>query len=148
MAIHEKEPRPKIDTTTWQQLYLLTGHWKSDMQFYNDDLRFLRHLIDKYFLWIAKKENLDAVRDIEVTLIDISKKCDNLLKKIEQHFKDLSHFIDKPDIENMAKLELDHARLEKRMADFVKSFRENRKEVFKITSYVIDSEQLSKIMER
>jgi hypothetical protein len=34
----------------WQQLYLLAEDRYSDLQFYKDDLRFLYHLIDKYFI--------------------------------------------------------------------------------------------------
>ena len=40
----------------------------------------------------------------------------------------------------------DHQRLETQMAQFVKDFRENRKEVFRITEYIVDSEQLSGIL--
>ena len=57
--------RPKgnyIHKADWQQLYRLTEHWKSDLQFYNDDLIFLHHLIEKYFMWISRKENIDMVR--------------------------------------------------------------------------------------
>ena len=47
----------------WDELYVLTEHWRSDFQFYKDDLRFLHHLIDKYFMWITKPENFDLVED-------------------------------------------------------------------------------------
>ncbi|MFK5973327.1 MAG: hypothetical protein QM485_08600 [Flavobacteriaceae bacterium] len=56
--------RPKdnfIQETNCQELYVLTNHWKSDLLFYKDDLIFLHHLIDKYFIWITKKDNLTKV---------------------------------------------------------------------------------------
>ena len=43
--------RPKdnyINEASWEQLYVLTEHWKSDLVFYHKDLRFLHLLIDKY----------------------------------------------------------------------------------------------------
>lgn len=58
--------RPKgtyINEADWQGLYVLTGHWKSDLEFYRDDLKFLQQLIDKYFIWMVRKENLDEVRE-------------------------------------------------------------------------------------
>src|SRR5665811_322155 len=61
--------RPKdqyIHEADWQQLYVLTEHWKSDLSFYEGDLKFLHHLIDKYFMWISKKEHIDMVREIEM----------------------------------------------------------------------------------
>ena len=54
--------RPKdnyINEASWEQLYVLTEHWKSDLVFYHKDLRFLHLLIDKYFMWISNKENID-----------------------------------------------------------------------------------------
>ena len=33
------------------------------------------------------------------------------------------------------------------MAQFVKTFRENRKEVFKVTEYVMDSEELKSMLD-
>ena len=70
--------RPKdnyIQKADWQKLYILTEHWKSDLSFYKDDLRFLHHLIDKYFLWISKKENIDMMQNIEINLLKVDKKC-------------------------------------------------------------------------
>jgi predicted regulator of amino acid metabolism with ACT domain len=40
----------------------------------------------------------------------------------------------------------DHEALEDKISKFVKSFRSNRKEVFKITEYIIDSEKLPNIL--
>jgi hypothetical protein len=51
--------RPKDDCireADWQKLYILTEHWKSDLLFYKQDLKFLHHFIDKYFLRISKRE--------------------------------------------------------------------------------------------
>ena len=60
-----------IREINWQELYILTDHWKSDLDFYKDDLRFLHHLIDKYIIWITKDDNLNMVKDIEKNLFEI-----------------------------------------------------------------------------
>lgn len=149
MANHEMEPNLKsIQKNEWQELYILTGHWISDLEFYKEDLGFLRHIINKYIIWITKKENLQRVNEIEVALHKVDQKCGALLMKIEVHRTDLGIFIEHPDKEKATSLITEHGHLEKVMADFVKSFRENRREVFNISSYVIDSEQLSNIVER
>ena len=33
----------------WQGMYIIGEQWKSDLLFYNDDLKFLEHLKEKYF---------------------------------------------------------------------------------------------------
>ncbi len=65
--MNEYRMRPKdsyLQNSQWQELYVLTEHWKSDLLFYKDDLKFLHHLLDKYFIWITKTENLKAVQTI------------------------------------------------------------------------------------
>ncbi|TYC10590.1 hypothetical protein ES677_11660 [Bizionia gelidisalsuginis] len=137
--------RPKdnyIQEATWEQLYVLTEHWKSDLLFYKDDLRFLHHLIDKYFMWISKKENIDRVSEIEEGLIEMDKKCDALLNTIDTHLHHLAQLIDDPFIFVADTFRNEHEGLEDHLAQFLKDFRKNRKEVFAITEHIIDGEEM------
>jgi hypothetical protein len=127
----------------WQDLYVLTEHWKSDLLFYKDDLRFLDHLIDKYFIWLTKKENIDQVRAIEESLIATELNCSKLIKRIKTHIKHLAELIDNPFAYDSHKFRTEHQILEDDFTKFIKLFRKNRQEVFKITEHVIDTEELS-----
>lgn len=131
----------------WDELYVLTQHWKSDLEFYRDDLRFLHHLIDKYFMWITKKENLDMVKKLKVGLADVKLKGDDLIKKIGKHLIQLGYMVEDPSKKDAGIIKTEHEHLEEEMAKFVKLFRENRKEVFTITEYIMDSEQLADIIQ-
>ncbi|MFT6796350.1 MAG: hypothetical protein ACJART_001489 [Maribacter sp.] len=53
-----------IHKADWQTLYVLTEHWKSELLFYNDDLKFLHHPIGNYFMRISKK---DRKEDFTIT---------------------------------------------------------------------------------
>tara|TARA_R110002049_G_scaffold83389_7_gene212142 strand:+ start:29027 stop:29485 length:459 start_codon:yes stop_codon:yes gene_type:complete len=137
--------RPKdkyIQQADWQKLYVLTEHWKSDLLFYTDDLRFLHHLIDKYFLWISKKENIDMVQEIEVNLLKIDKQCALLLQRVDSHLHHLSELIDNPFVYVSDKFRDEHESLEDDLAQFVKDFRDNRKGIFKITERIVKGEEL------
>jgi hypothetical protein len=137
--------RPKdnfIQEADWQNLYLLTEHWKSDLLFYQDDLRFLHKLIDRYFLWISKKGNIDMVRDIEVSLLEVDKQCASLLKRTNKHLQSIAELIDNPYVDNSTQFRAEHETLEEAYTQFVKDFRKNRKDVFEITEYIIDGEVL------
>lgn len=131
----------------WNELYILTQHWRSDLQFYNDDLRFLHHLIEKYFLWITKSENLDLVKELKKELFNLNIKSNDLIEKVNKHLIQLGHLVEDPNKGNAGIIKTEHEHLEEEIADFVKSFRLNRKEVFAITEYVIDSEELANIFE-
>ncbi|NNE77749.1 MAG: hypothetical protein HKN31_11835 [Pricia sp.] len=131
----------------WDELYVLTEHWKSDLEFYRDDLRFLHHLIEKYLMWISKSENMELVKELKKGLYDLNTKVKDLLEKVAKHCNQLGYLVENPNHADAGIIKTEHEHLEEEMAQFVKLFRTNRKEVFKITEYIIDSEQLANIMD-
>lgn len=143
---HTSNPSGEINNN-WQELYILVNHWRSDLDFYKDDLRFLQQLIEKYIIWITKKENLDRVAVIRKKEHDLALSCDELHEKIVKHSGLIAEFLEGK--EKMTKDELftRHGKLETELSDFVKDFRTSRKEVFKVTEYVMDSEELQNILD-
>lgn len=131
---------------TWEELYVLTNHWKSDLEFYRDDLSFLYHLVNKYFLWITKSENIDIVKELKNSLFGMKEKVKELLDTTEEHGVRLGYLVENPNYADHDFMKKEHAHLEEEIAQYVKSFRNNRKEVFKITEYIIDSEELANVM--
>ena len=133
--------------SNWEELYFLAKHWKSDLEFYKDDLRFLHNLIGKYLIWITKKENLESVADIRKKEHELTLRCKELHQKVSTHL-DMASIIVKGGREADKKdFFTTHGELENEMADFVKTFRQSRKEVFKVTEYVMDSEELRNILD-
>ncbi len=127
---------------------MLANHWKSDLEFYVEDLRFLHHLVDKYLLWITKPENLAMVKKIQARTFALKKDGLGLEAEITKHQKALGQMVEDPSREPSAEVNAKQGQLEEQFAHFVKRFRDNRKETFKITEYVIDSESLPPILER
>ncbi|MGY5848823.1 hypothetical protein [Salegentibacter sp. F14] len=139
--------RPKgefIIQADWDQLYLLTQHWESDLKFFRDDLSFLNKLIDKYFIWIDNQESINAVSKLKLELQEIRSRCQDLLHKTQKHREQLGIMIES-DSEDSRIFRLEHEHLENEVTDFVKSFRKNRKEIFTITEYLKDTEDFSDI---
>ena len=135
-----------IGEVNWQELYILTDHWKSDLNFYKDDLRFLHHLIDKYIIWITKDDNLNMVNDIKKNLFEIRKKSMDLMKEVTTHLGNLGLMVENPVQSSNPQFIEDHEALEDKISKFFKLFSTNRKEVFNITEYIIDSEELPNIL--
>ena len=130
----------------WQELYVLTEHWQSDLEFYKDDLRFLHHLIDKYFIWITKSENLEMVKEIVLQVESLQRRCEEMLVSIQDHRHQITLLEDNDDPLQLQLVVEKHELMEEALYTFVKEFRANRKEVFRITEYVVDSEELSGII--
>lgn len=135
--------RPKGDfiwTAEYQELYILTEHWQSDLQFYKDDLQFLYHLIDKYFIWLINKENLDEMRNLSSSLSETSINCDRLLEKTSKHLTHLAELIDDPFKYDSHKFRNEHEELENDIASFIKQFRKIKKNTFAVTEKVLERE--------
>lgn len=132
------------DEVTYDHLYILTRHWKQDIEFYLQDLKFLQRLIGKYSIWIKLSENAEAVNKLSAGLLKLIEEGKALSGEIEQHLNVLKALVSNEqevkDRENLTSL---HITLENEFADFVRNFRNNRQEVFKISEQVMDSENIS-----
>jgi len=139
--------RPKGDfiaEANMEQLYALTKHWNSDLHFFRDDLIFLHKLLDSYFIWINKDENYKVASKMKHELLKLRERCDDLLSKTDKHREQIGKMILEK-IEDSRVFRLEHEHLEDEIANFVKAFRVNRLELFKITEYIKDTDKLSEI---
>lgn len=135
--------RPQGDftwTAEYRELYILTEHWQSDLQFYKGDLHFLHHLIDKYFIWITHKENLDEMRTLASGLSETFKNCEKLLEKTSKHLTHLAELIDDPFKYDSHKFRSEHEELENEIAFFIKKFWKIKKDTFAVSEHVIKKE--------
>jgi hypothetical protein len=142
--------RPKgnyIQNTDWEELYVLTKHWKSDLIFYQQDLNFLHKLLNKYFIWISKKENLDSVKAIGQSILKDKKNGKELKKRVQEHLTHIAQTIDDPFKHDSRIFRDEHQVLEDDIAKFYKTVRKNRKQVFSVTEHIVDSESLEHLLQ-
>jgi len=147
--LNELRNRPNgnyIFEASWQDLYILTKHWKSDLLFYKDDLRFLDDLIDKYIIWISKEDDLESVNNIRKSIVKTTKECNLLLKGINKHLTHIEGLIEDAFKYDSHKFRIEHQQLENDITIFLKTFRANRKEVFEVTKHLIESDELIRIL--
>ena len=135
-----------IHEADWQKLYVLTEHWKSDLEFYLHDLQFLAHVIDKYFIWMTNEDDIHHVQKVKSILAKSTRNCEQLKNRTAKHLSHLADLIDDPFKYDSHVFRNEHEQLENDIASFVKLFRKNRKDVYRITEYVLDSEKLSNLM--
>ncbi|PRX42951.1 hypothetical protein [Salegentibacter salegens] len=136
--------RPKGDfiaEANMEQLYTLTKHWNSDLHFFRDDLSFLHKLLDSYFIWIDKDENYRVASKMKNELLKLKERCQDLLDKTDKHRQQIGKMILEK-MQDSRVFRLEHEHLEDEIAGFVKSFRLNRLELFKITEYIKDTDRV------
>src|ERR1041385_1720436 len=69
----------------WQTQFILTEHWKSDLDFFTDELKFLQRLMDKYFVWISNDQLMERAKKITTELILIKRSKVNCEKQVTEH---------------------------------------------------------------
>lgn len=133
----------QINEAEWQELYILTRHWKEDLDFYREDLQFLQQLINRYSIWIKSTENSKAANTLLADLHRLTNDSKLLLKKIDQHLEQLSSMMQGNKGINTEDILQDQENLENSIAEFIKEFRTNRKQVYMVSEKIMDSEDLS-----
>ncbi len=132
--MNNQRTQPKssyIFDADWQDLYLLTAHWKSDLLFYKDDLEFLHDLLGKYIK--LKTNDKKFFKTIQNTSIETTFQCSNLLKKMNKHLVDLAAIIIHPENYDSHKFRTKHQQLEDAISNFENTLRTHRKKVFEAT---------------
>lgn len=140
--------RPKdnyVLETEWDKIYVLTEHWISDLSFYKDDLKFFRHLIDKYFIWISEESHLKEVERILNNVNTLARKAENLLTRTSKHLSHIKDIMEEPFAHDSQKFREEHQNLEDEIAVFIKTCRDQRKLVFSVIEHVVDNERLQEI---
>ncbi|GAA0190920.1 hypothetical protein GCM10009122_52970 [Fulvivirga kasyanovii] len=127
-----------------QALYLITEYWQSDLQFFKDELQFLRSLLDKYFAHFIERENIDKTKQLADKLIHIEKDRGALEQRVSEHLKLLAGEV--KGTSDGKSYEGSHARLETDTIDFLKRFREVKKEVFSHTEHIMESEKAKHLL--
>ncbi len=141
--------RPKSDylhKVNTEELYVITEHWKSDIEFYRDESRFLRNLVSKYFIWLIKDGNIDKVQALSSKLSKTIKEKKEFYNKIIKHFAHLEELIENPFSHDEMKIRDEHEILENQFSEFVKNFKALKREIFKVTEHVIEEEKLKHLI--
>jgi hypothetical protein len=145
----EMRLRPKgeyLHTATWEELYTLSDHWKSDMAFYGDEIRFFHKLIDKFFIWLTQDESIGKTQALASRLSDLNKRFEKISERINRHQADIGLLMENAFKESESEFRNEHVGLEEDLSAFAKEFRETKKEVFAISDKVIESEKLHHLL--
>lgn len=148
--MEELRIRPKSDyihTATWQELYLLTKHWKSDIKFSNFEVNFFKGLIDKYFDWLTDNENINQVQHLVNILKHLANELEIIDKDITKHLNYIRLFIENEFSHDEQVFRAEHIILEDKLVVFNKALRETKREVFALTEKVIDNEKSEHLLD-
>ena len=149
--MEELRIRPKsnyLQTATWQELYLLTKHWKSDIKFANYEINFFMGLVDKYFIWVKDKDQIVQVQHLSNISEHLSSELENIDKAITKHLNYIRLFINSNISRDEEAFRVEHAMLEDKIVGFMNALRETKREIFNLTEEMLNNEKTNQLIDQ
>ncbi len=131
-----------IQKADWHELYALTQNWKLELLFYIDEHKFFRRLIDTDLGEPIHNENLDAVRELKMDLLETDRRGQDLLRKTNKHLEQLALMVEEPKRKDSRIFRIEHEHLEDEIARFENNFRILRKDVFALAEYMMERQEM------
>lgn len=126
---------------SWQQMFIVSEHWRSDLEFLNDELSFMRKLIDRYLMWLIDEKNITDTRKQLAELSGFEKRHKAISEDLAKHLGRLTNLIENPFSHNAQDCKDAHVTIEAMVAALVKDFRVIKKAVFVLTEKIMESEK-------
>lgn len=135
-----------VEKNTWTQMYSISEHWRSDMDFFCDELIFLTGLIDKYFMSLLAGKDLESTQKTVAELSKLDNRQIDFVHKLVQHQQCLTNLIENPFSHNAQPCQQGHGELEKELSEFVKDFRLVKRKVFHLAANAIESQKVKHLL--
>ncbi|MDG1730370.1 MAG: hypothetical protein P8K68_08690 [Algibacter sp.] len=136
--------RPKgnyIQNASWEALYLLLENWKTDLEFYFFDIKFLNNLVENHFSELLACQNLDELRELQMEVFELQNQCEYILACIQNNRESIIDIINNnfPDDTSKFRVEIQH--LEDNIEVFIDNERELRRNIFIMIKEVFKSKK-------
>lgn len=130
---------PELDYEL-QELYILSKHWKSDIQFVEDEIRFLRKVIQKYLSPGLENGQLPEAEFFSIVLGQQDVNIPGLKKRISMLLKFMEPIITEENKEIGINLLERFATLEKEIQTLFESVKLAKGSLFSVTEKLIRTE--------
>lgn len=141
--------RPKgnyLHKASWEELYVLTEHWKSEMDFFKDEIHFLSDLIQNYLLIISKDNGSNNIASLSYNLYNLKRETYEIFKKIKTHMNQLEELIENPYSHDEQNSRDQHEEMEKQITTYEKHSREFKKDVFAMSKQAIKNRKIKQLL--
>ncbi len=137
-----------LQSANWQELYLLTKHWKSDIKFANYEINFFKGLVDKYFIWVKDKDQITQVQHLANILVHLTSELENIDMAITKHLNYIRLFINSNFSRDEEVFRVEHAMLEDKIVGFTNALRETKREIFNLTEVMLNNEKTNQLIDQ
>ncbi|WP_142785907.1 hypothetical protein [Changchengzhania lutea] len=136
--------RPKgkyIKQASWNDLFILTEHWKNDLDFYLFEMKFLESLIEKHFSKLLLCENLDELRELQRDTFDLRNQCEYIQRCIKTNLESIVDIINNTYIYNTEEFRIENEQLEDDILEFINNEREMKRVIYSMIKDILENEK-------
>jgi hypothetical protein len=141
MKLRMRPAKHFLQEAQWTELFALAEHWHSDLNFFRDELHFLRKLMDRYCLWLTEEAHLVKAKSVVNELTVTESKREELNHQLVKHMGHIQLLMQNSFAQDEKLYRMEHERLEDNLSEFAKTFRATKKDVFALTEYALKQEK-------
>jgi hypothetical protein len=137
-----------INGSDWELIYAQTERWKDESSFFEEEFQFLHNLIGGYLVWLSHEDNLNQAKGLVERLNSLSGQNRALGRRITgqlialEELQNGSFTGDEPKVKN------DATAIQAILEDFVKEFRDLKKEIHHLTKIVSKTEKFNSFIKK
>jgi hypothetical protein len=129
-----------------EDIRTLTHHWKSDLEFYRDEVKFLMNLIDKYAALMITDEHVSRVKTLEKRLSSAESHLNVLEEKVIEHLSYVDDLIEGVVRISETAFRFEHAKLENDVAYLVDELRDAKKQIFTASEELFKAREVKQLI--
>jgi hypothetical protein len=118
-----------------QQMYARAEHWVSDYAFFEDEIRFLMNLLDKYFvaLIISDSAKLDVLQSKARQLVELDNQRESVAKENQDTLLTIAKLLKNEISFDPQEFREEYADVENSHVGFLKRYQRIKKEIFDLS---------------
>lgn len=114
-----------------QKLYHVAKQYVSDITFLDDEIKFLKHIIEKFgHNQLTEDQPVNRVQLINSRFLQLKFIKNNVMKDVLQHQGNITSIINEINVRSFDFLKLENERIENEIKDLNRSFKDIKKEIF------------------
>ncbi len=127
-------------------LYQHVHQAMSDMEFYNDEIRFFRNLLDRYLIPLSDKESITKIEETAKLLTELEKQKDTVRRVLKGFIQRADDAIEEPALMTEEQLTELYLTVQEQHAAFIRSFRRFKKCSFAVMEHLLHTEKIQNLV--
>lgn len=118
-----------------KQMYARTEHWISDYAFFEDEVRFLVNLLDRFFVGIIVSDStkLEVLREAARKLLELDKERESIAKENQETLLYITRLLKNETAFDPTEFRETYADIENEHVGFLKRYRAIKKEIYDLS---------------